>query len=116
MPGPDPARLRPDGHFTLFGYTTRPNYECKYRYIYVPIFKNRTLGPFRQGLEFDLTRKVIAQIEQKTPYKVVHDPAMADTELTGTIFLTSKGILNRNQLNEIREEQTVLSAEVVCAT
>jgi hypothetical protein len=103
----------PDRQFTLLGYTTNPNYECKYHYLHVPIFKNRTMGAFRQDIAFDLTREVIAQIEQKTPYKVVDDVAKADTELTGTVFLVNKNVLNRNQLNEIREVQTVLAVELV---
>ena len=37
----------------------------------------------RQGLEFDLTRAVVREIEAKTPYKVVGADADADTELTG---------------------------------
>ena len=102
-----------DHHFTFLGYTSRPNYECKYRTIYVPIFKNRTLGAFRQDIAFDLTREVINQIQQKTPWKVVDDVAKADTELTGTVYLVSKNVLNRNQLNEIREVQTILAVELV---
>jgi Lipopolysaccharide-assembly len=51
--------------------------------VYVPIFKNRT---FRRGLEFDLTRAVIREIEAKTPYKVVSDEASADAVLSGTIL------------------------------
>ena len=31
-----------DGHFTLFGYTTVPNYDMGIRTVYVPIFKNVT--------------------------------------------------------------------------
>ena len=29
-----------DGNFTLFGYTTAPNYECGIKTVRVPIFKN----------------------------------------------------------------------------
>src|SRR5205809_5404254 len=42
-----------DGHFTILGYTTRPNYDLSIRTVYVPIFKNITMV---RGLEFDLTR------------------------------------------------------------
>src|SRR5262249_31118753 len=58
----------PGHNFTVFGYTTQPNYNCNIHTVYVPIFKNRT---FYKGLEFDLTRAVIREIEAKTPYKVV---------------------------------------------
>jgi hypothetical protein len=98
------------GHnFTVFGYSTQPNYNCNIHTVYVPIFKNRT---FYKGLEFDLTRAVIREIEAKTPYKVVSDCAGADTQLAGTIISFNKDILNRNQLNEVREGQTTLGVEV----
>src|SRR4051812_4723943 len=81
------------GHFSVFGYTTKPNYDTCIKTIYVPIFENKT---FKRGMEFDLTRAVVREIEWKTPYKVVSDPSKADTELTGTIIAFNKNILNRN--------------------
>ena len=51
-----------DGHVCLLGYTTRPNYDLGIRTVRVPIFKNYTLW---RGLEFDLTRAVIREIEAK---------------------------------------------------
>jgi hypothetical protein len=98
-----------DGHLCILGYTTQPNYDTSIRTVYVPIFKNNT---FRRGLEFELTRAVIREIEAKTPYKVVSDPCSADTELSGTIIALTKTVINRTQLNEVREAQTVLAAEV----
>jgi hypothetical protein len=98
-----------DSQFCFLGYTTQPNYDTTIRTVYVPIFKNKT---FRRGLEFDLTRAIIREIEARTPYKVVSDPSRADTELSGTITLMSKGLLNRTQLNEVREAETILTAEV----
>ncbi|MBX7104168.1 MAG: hypothetical protein K1X57_08800 [Gemmataceae bacterium] len=98
------------GHFSMFGYTTRPNYDPCIKTVYVPIFQNKT---FVRGLEFDLTRSVIRTIEEKTPFKVVSDRDKADTELLGTIVAFNKNILNRNQLNEQRETETVLTVAVV---
>jgi hypothetical protein len=99
-----------DGQFCVLGYTTRPNYDTtNIHTVYVPIFKNNT---FRRGLEFDLTRAVIREIEAKTPYKVVSDPSRADTELTGTVTILNKGLLNRTQFNEVREAETLLAAEI----
>ncbi len=99
-----------DGHFTILNYTTRPNYDTCIRTVHVPVFENIT---FRRGLEFDLTRAVIREIEAKTPYKVVSGDCAADTELTGRIIALSKNLLNRNQLNEVREAETVLAVEIV---
>jgi hypothetical protein len=98
------------GHFTVLGYTTRPNYDPCIKTVYVPVFENST---FRRGIEYDLTRAVITAIEQKTPFKVISDRDRADTELTGTIVAFNKNILNRNQLNEQRETETVLTVAVV---
>jgi hypothetical protein len=99
-----------DGNFTIFGYTTKPNYDMGIRTVRVPIFKNNT---FYRGWEFELTKAVIREIEAKTPYKVVSAGCAADTELTGTIVSINKNIINRNQLNEVREAETVLAVEVV---
>src|SRR5205823_4819065 len=98
------------GHFSVFGYTTKPNYDEGIRTVHVPIFENIS---FRRGLEFDLTRAVIREIEQKTPYKVVSDRCRADTELTGTIMAANKNILNRNQLNEVREAEVVVTVSLI---
>lgn len=99
-----------DGNFTVLGYSTQPQYNPNIRTIYVPIFQNLT---FRRDMEFDLTRAVIREIEAKTPYKVVSSKEGADTELTGTIISFNKNMLNRNQLNEVREAETTLAVEVV---
>jgi hypothetical protein len=98
------------GNFTVFGYTTKPNYNTEYHTVHVPIFKNRT---FEHNLERDLTQEVVRQINLKTPYRVVPCWQDADTELTGTIANATKSILNRNQLNEIREAETALAVELV---
>jgi len=99
-----------DGNFTVLGYTTKPQYPDHIHTIYVPIFKNLTLW---RGLEFDLTRAVIREIEAKTPYKVVSSPSCADSQLSGTIISLNKNVINRNQQNEIREAETTLAVEIV---
>ncbi len=107
------------GHFTLFGYTTRPNYRCDIKTVRVPIFKNVLYrDSTTQGIEFQITEAVIREIEANTPYKVVNkrpifdDCTPADTELTGTVVQLSKNVINRNSLNEIREAETTLGVEV----
>ena len=103
-----------DGHFSVLGYSTRPNYDTSIRTVYVPIFKNKVFQtqPYRR-MEMQLTRLVIQEIEARTPYKVVDDPDCADTELLGTVVTFTKGIVNRNQLNEVREAELVLGVELV---
>jgi hypothetical protein len=102
------------GRPVVFGYTLGSLHDEKYRTIYVPIFENRVFqsGPLR-GLEFDVTKAVQTEIERTSPYKVVHDRDRADTELLGTIMETPKHLINRNQLNEVREGEMVIQVEVV---
>jgi hypothetical protein len=98
------------GNFTLFGYTTQPNFRTDICSVRVPIFKTMLYrDTVRQGLEVDLTRAVVRQIQLRTPYKVKDD---ADTELTGTIVSLTKNILNRDQQNLPREVETDLAVEV----
>lgn len=99
-----------DGHFSLFGYSTRPNYDTGIRTVYVPIFKNNT---FYKDMEFDLTKAVIREIEAKTPYKIARCREDADTELLVKIVNYNKSVMLMNQLGEIRQGQTMLTCELV---
>lgn len=99
-----------DGQLCILGYTTRPNYNATIHTVRVPIFKNLT---YWRGVEFELTRAVVREIELKTPYKVVSETACADTELTGTIVSLNKGIVNRDPYGLTREAQTTLGVEII---
>jgi hypothetical protein len=101
-----------DGHLTVFGYSTQPNYDLRYHTVRVPIFKNRTYWTVTPvpGMEMDLTRAVVREIEARTPYKVVQ--CDADTELVGTIINFTKGILNVLQFNYPREVETTMTVEL----
>ena len=108
-----PACASWDGHFSILGYTTQPNYDLRFKTISVPIFKNRTpwnLTP-APGMEMDLTKAVINKIEMLTPYKVVS--CNADTELRGTIINFQKNLLNYTQMNSIREAETTMRVELI---
>jgi hypothetical protein len=108
-----PACASWDGQFSILGYTTQPNYDLRFKTISVQVFKNRTPWTVTPavGMEMDLTRAVVREIELKTPYKVVS--CDADTELRGSIAFLSKGLLNYNPLNEIREGETTMTAELI---
>ena len=64
------------------GYSMQSLHRGDVRTVAVPIFASKE---FRRELEFDLSRQVVKFIELRTPYKVVHDPKRADTELRGEI-------------------------------
>jgi hypothetical protein len=99
-----------DGHIEILGYTTRPPFDTSIRTVYVPIFGNKTLD---RGLEFEMTKAVIREIEWKSPYKVVDNRDAADTELIGTIAGRRKNVINVNPLGEVREAELGLIVEVV---
>jgi hypothetical protein len=101
-----------DGNFTVLGYTTQPNYDLGIRTVRVKMFKNRTFWTTTPvpGLEMELTKAVVREIEQKTPYKVVQDNP--DTEITGTIVALTKNPLSYNQLNYARELETTMVVEL----
>ncbi len=103
-----------DGHVNFLGYTTRPNYDENIRTVYVPIFKNKAFQttPHR-GLEMELTRAVIREIEATTPFKVVSNCNRADTELLGTVVALNKNLNNRTQQNELREGEVQIGVELV---
>jgi hypothetical protein len=99
-----------DGHINFLGYTSEPTYDCGIRTVYVPIPQNVT---FRRGLEFDLKRAIDREIELKTPFRVASSPDNADTELAVKIVARNKSVVVFNQLNEVRDAETTLTAEVV---
>jgi hypothetical protein len=98
-----------DGHFAFLGYTTRPPFDPTIRTVYVPIFGNES---YIRGLEFEVTKAVIREIESKSPYKVVSNCAEADTQLDGKILSRRKGVNNLNQLGEVRDVELGLLVEV----
>ncbi len=109
-----PGCQSPRGNFSVFGYTTEPNYDSGIRTVYVPIFTSQMLiDETRREIPFDLTKAVIREIEAKTPYKVVSDRCAADTELIGNVVNLNKNLLLRNQLNEIRQAEAVLTVGLV---
>jgi len=100
-----------NGEFTLFGYTTAPQYSREIRTLRVPIFKNKS---WWRDLEFPLTEEIIKQIELKSGWKVVSH-GNADAELTGTITQVRKRVIYDNPLNEIREGEWTLQVDVCFA-
>jgi hypothetical protein len=94
----------------LFGYTTQSQFARDIHTIRVPIFKNKT---FVRDIEFELTEAVVKQIELRTPWKVVGCEQDADTELGGTVVTVNKRNVLVNPLNEIRQGELQLAAQIV---
>jgi hypothetical protein len=89
-------------------------YDQNIRTVYVPLFNNRAFQttPYR-GFEIDVTEAVIREIGRTTSFRVTSDYQKADTELLGNVVSIQKGILNRNQQNQIREGELIVRVDVV---
>lgn len=108
-----PACATSDGHFTILGYSTQPNYDTRYQTIRVPMCKNRTYYTVTPvpGMEMDLHRAVVRELQTKTPYRIAQDNA--DTELTVNIVGFTKTLLNYTPFNTVREAETTMTVELV---
>ena len=104
------------GPQSFFGYQlgTAGIYDKNIKTIYIPVFSNRAFQttPDR-GMEVDVTKAVVREIQTKTPFTIVSDPERADTELRANIVSIGKNILNRDQQNLTREAEVVITADVL---
>jgi len=75
------------------GYSMEPLHRTDVKTVSLSIFGSKE---FRRELEFDLTGKLSRLIEQRTPYKIVHDLKRADTELRGEILLLDAPVISEN--------------------
>lgn len=90
-----------DGSTGTDGYQWSSLYRQDVRTVAVPIFTN---VDYRRGDEFDLTKAVVTQIEQRTPYKVV-DREKADTILEGQITRVRLQSLSAERGSNLPQEQ-----------
>jgi hypothetical protein len=90
------------------GYQWRSLYREDVRTVAVPIFVNRD---FVRGVEFDLTKAIVNQLEATTPYKVV-PRERADTILEGEIVRVSVQTISEHPNAAIPQEQLY---RVVCS-
>lgn len=108
-----PACQTWDGHFSVAGYSTKPNYDLRFKTVRVPVCKTRTNWTVTPtvGMEMDLQRAIVREVQTKTPYRVVQENA--ETELVCTIVGFQKNLLNYTQFNTVREAETVMVVELV---
>ena len=76
-------------------------YRQDVKTVAVPIFTNRT---YYRGVEFNLTKAIINQLESRTPYKVA-PKEQADTILEGQIIDVEVHTQSRSQTAGIPQEQ-----------
>ena len=90
-----------DGSIGSSGYQWGSLYRQDVKTIAVPIFTN---VDFNRGDEFTLTKAVVTQIEQRTPYKVV-DREKADTILEGQITHVTRQTVSSDRNSNLPQEQ-----------
>lgn len=99
------------GHFTLFGYSTRPPFDADIRTVYVPIALNTT---YLRNVEFELTKAVINELNMRSGApKVTSDRNRADTELELKVVQNRKNTVIINQNGEPRDVEIGYTIEVV---
>lgn len=84
-------------------------YRPDIRTVHVPMFESDS---YRRNLGERLTEAVVKEIERSSTYKVVHDPAMADSILTGRLVSDRKVVLNENRNDEPRDVQVELVVQI----
>ncbi|MGN6727763.1 MAG: LPS assembly lipoprotein LptE [Tepidisphaeraceae bacterium] len=86
---------------TNSGYQWTSLYRQDVHTSAVPIFTNVS---YTRGDEFTLTKAIISQIEQRTPYKVV-DRDKADTILEGQITRVTRQTISSDRSSSLPQEQ-----------
>jgi hypothetical protein len=91
-----------DGH-NMPGYQWHSLYREDIQTVAVPVFVNVS---YRKGMEINLSRAVIQDIEVHTPYKVV-SPEKADTILEGEISSVATNTITNGLYTALPQEQTI---------
>jgi hypothetical protein len=79
------------------------------RTVHVPMFESDS---YRRNLGEWMTEAVVKEIERKSAYKVVADPALADSILTGRILSDTKNILGETINDDARNVEVELVVQV----
>lgn len=88
-------------HYQQSGTGASSLYRQDVHTVAVPIFTN---VDYARGDEFTLTKAIITQIEQRTPYKVV-DRDKADTILEGQITQVRRQTISSDRQSSLPQEQ-----------
>ena len=91
-----------------YQFGNRALYRPDIRTVYVPMFESDSL---RHALAERLTESVVKEIEQRTSYKVLADPA-ADSVLTGRILVERKHVIAENINDEARDLEVQFVVQV----
>lgn len=84
------------------GYSWGTTFRKDVKTVAVPAFGTKAFSP---GAEVSLSQALIAQIESRTPYKVV-PPERADTILEGVVLSAGSGTVSVSPFNALPQEAT----------
>jgi len=91
------------------GYSIRPPYDKSIKTVYVPIFRSQS---FHKDINMMITERVIKEINDRTPYKVVNSPEGADTILEGFVTYFDTNVQVESPFNLPRHLNTMMTVEV----
>ena len=102
-----------DGHFTILGYTTAPNYDTRIRTVRVPIFKSATFFSVQPapGLEFPSAQDVINRVLTTARTMDLASAAVAIELFLGTSGNASPACVFRGVLRVSPNPTTLAVAE-----
>jgi hypothetical protein len=89
--------------YQQMGHNNANLYRQDIQTVAIPVFVNRT---YRRGLETELTKSVIQQLEEHSPYKVVPQER-ADTILDCEIVAVTTSTLSFDEFSGLPQDQSI---------
>ena len=97
------------GCLANYQFGARTLFPEGYETVYVPVFDSVS---YRRGLGEELTEAVVKEIERRSNFKVVSNPATADTMLIGKIIGENKKLRFELPTGDPREMEVNLTVQV----
>jgi hypothetical protein len=94
----------------MAGYSNEPLFPPEVSTVCLKMFDNQS---FRRGVEYELSDALAKRIEVETPYKIVSDADLADTEMSGQIVSIGELALSVDRdVGAVLEKEVELQAVV----
>jgi hypothetical protein len=101
------------GGCATYRFGSQSLYPTGIRTVHVPVIRVPAIGSdsFRQDLGVRLTEAVQREIEMRTPYRLEHNPALADSTLTCRILTDDKRTLTEDRNDQPRALDAVITVQ-----
>lgn len=94
----------------IAGYSNEPLFPRDVGTVCLKMFDNQS---FRRGIEYELSDALAKRIEVETPYKIVSNPDLADTVISGQITAIGELALSTDRdIGSVLEKEVELQAVV----